>query len=711
MKLIRPALFYLILCLNVLLVFLSFYADEIYLPALLTRAGRLHPLLLHFPLALILVSFTLYFTRRQTGITQTETFDILFFLSALTAVLSALFGLFLSVDGDYDDGLLSRHHWLGVAVSLLGMLVLYLFRLRGQGVALNLVMIITVPLLIIGSHFGGVLTHGEDFLSPPQPLAEKQVVITDSSRVFDAFVEPILATKCYSCHNEKKAKGELIMTTLAELMKGGKNGPLWVAGDPLNSHIMERMELSVDDKKHMPPRGKPQLSDREKLLIQEWIRQGADTEKRIADYPVSDSFRLFFTSYIPKTESNGSYDFSPADPDIIASVNSPFCDVTPIATGSPALQARFLIRAGYDAKLINSLEKVARQLVYINLGNMPVRDEDLRPMARFTNLEVLNLNGTDIKGIGLLHLQPLELQSLSLSNTKVDEKGFLELAKSLRVKNVYCWNTVVDSSLLAKLESLNPEIRWHLGFVPDKNDLLKMTPPQLPEDQKFILGDGDSIRFKHPMQGVNIRYTIDGSAPDSLHSPLYTKPFTVDRPTKVRAIAVRQGWLASDTLELTIFKLSIKPDFVKLLKPPDKNYKANEEASLFDGLKGDMISLKENWIGVQQNDLVVMVGFRDPVKINNVIISALKKTGPYIMPPQQIDVYAGNDSLHLKKIAGLTPVQPKRYEADKIEIHDVTVNGTYRYFRIHISNVKALPRWHEGKGKPGWAFVDEIFFN
>jgi hypothetical protein len=569
-----------------------------------------------------------------------------------------------------------------------------------------------IPVLIIGSHFGGVLTHGEDFLVPPRAMEKKQVAVTDSSRVFTALVEPILEAKCYSCHNEKKAKGQLIMTTLAGMLKGGKNGPLWVAGDPLNSHIVERMELPVDDKKHMPPRGKPQLTDVEKLLIQEWIRQGADPEKRIMDYPPADSFRIFLAAYIPKEGAPGrTYDFEPAPADVIRSINSPYCDLTPIATGSPVLQARFLIRSGFEPKQISALEKVSRQLVYVNLSNMPVKDEDLRPMASFKSLEVLNLNGTDISGPGLLYLQSLRLRSLSISNTKVDEKSLTEFAKRLTVKDLYCWNTVVDSTLLARLQPLNPEIRWHLGFVPDKEDILKLTPPQLPDDQKFIVTRNDTISFRHPMPGVQIRYTTDGSAPDSLKSTLYTKPFNIEGPSKVRAIAVRSGWLTSDTVEYTFFKASLKPDMIRLVTPPDANYKARGDSSLFDGLKGDMISIKENWLGVQNNDLVVFTGFREPVRVNTVIVSALKKIGPYIMPPEQIDLFAGNDSANLKLIGSVKPLQPSRYEFDKNEIHSIPVNGSYRYFRLRIRNVKKLPLWHEGKGKPGWAFVDEIFFN
>ena len=49
------------------------------------------------------------------------------------------------------------------------------------------------------------------------------------------------------------------MTTEEKILEGGKNGPIWKSGDALNSHIIENINLPEDEKKHMPPKGKPQV--------------------------------------------------------------------------------------------------------------------------------------------------------------------------------------------------------------------------------------------------------------------------------------------------------------------------------------------------------------------------------------------------------------------------------------------------------------------
>ena len=35
----------------------------------------------------------------------------------------------------------------------------------------------------------------------------------------------------------------------------------------------------------------------------------------------------------------------------------------------------------------------------------------------------------------------------------------------------------------------------------------------------------------------------------------------------------------------------------------------------------------------------------------------------------------------------------------------------FRYYKVEVANVKKLPGWHDGKGKPAWVFVDEVFLN
>ncbi|MGB4769816.1 MAG: c-type cytochrome domain-containing protein [Chitinophagaceae bacterium] len=696
---------YLLASLNLLLLFLAAFHSNLQLPTFLAWSGRLHPMLLHFPLALILVTVALQLVRLPPS-----TFHLLTFLSALTASTAALLGLFLSTSGEYDNDLLQKHLWLGVSISVLAFLF-WLF--RNTIFWKRLCMVLIVPVLILGSHYGASITHGEDYLDwPVSSAATQQLNITDSTAVYEALVQPILASKCYSCHNEKKAKGELIMTSVAALLKGGKNGPLWKPGDPLNSHMLQRAQLSEDDKKHMPPRGKPQLSAQELTILELWIAKGADLQKRFLDYDAADSFRLAMQGFIPKKAIGNTYSFEAASTSLIQSLQTPYMYISPVATGSPALSVRCMISSKFDPTALKSLEKIKEQIVEINLSGMPVNDEDLALLAGFEHLEQLILNNTSISGKGLAYLSKLTaLKTLALSGTLVTGADLKILTAMPALKTVYCWNTKVDSSGIIALQPANKNIQWVLGYQPNQHEVLKLTTPVYVERDKPILQVGDTVRLKHPMPGVNIYYTLDGSAPDSLRSTKYPGYLVINQASRIRAIACRPGWLTSDTLEKRVWVQSTPPRSAKLNSPSDTTYKLLGGPSLVDGKIGDVNNFTEHWMGFHGTVCDLSVSFDKPMAFREVVVSTLKKTGPHIFPPSHLELWAGNDTLNMVKLSSYDPAIPDHYDQDRIDAQILPSKGSYQYYRLKIYPVKALPKWHDGKGKKVWIFIDEVFFN
>ena len=79
-------------------------------------------------------------------------------------------------------------------------------------------------------------------------------------------------------------------------------------------------------------------------------------------------------------------------------MNTPFCTVSPIAVNSPALSARIFIRANYEQRFLTDLLQIKDQLVALDLSNLPIGDDDMQIINQFSNLEELNLNGTEVTG-------------------------------------------------------------------------------------------------------------------------------------------------------------------------------------------------------------------------------------------------------------------------------------------------------------------------
>jgi len=700
---------YLLGSLNLLLLFLAAFSAQLDLPAWLQWSGRLHPLLLHFPLALLLVMALSQWLRPLQDRLTLSAFCFLAAIASGTAVLSALSGLFLSRGQEYDPVLLTRHMWLGTATSIIAFLI-WTFRERMP--RNRILTAISLPLLTLTGHYGATLTHGEDYLSLPGRTDNRAALITDSARIYDALVRPVMAAKCHSCHNEKKAKGRLVMTSMAGLLKGGRNGPPWVPGDPLNSHIMQRIRLDEADDEHMPPRGKPQLTEAEVRLLERWIAEGADTLRRFSDYAATDSFRIFLSAFIPSGIKGRTYTFEAADEKTVSSLRSPYCEISPVAAGSPALALRFMIRSGFDAAYLGRLQNIAGQVVEINLTDMPMKDNDLTLLSGFTHLETLILNGTSIDGSGLQALSALpHLTHLALSGTAVSPSTLGPFLTRTKVKRIYCWNARVTSKDLPALQAMNRNISWDLGTSPDPDEVLRLTPPQFVVKDGPVIVKGDSVLLRHPMPGVKIYYTLDGTAPDSLRSALYTRGISMARTSLLRAIACRQGWLTSDTAEKLFFLRSMTPSAVSLHSVPDNMYKAKGAPSLIDGKTGEAGNLTEEWLGFHGSECDMVFHFTRPTRFSEVVVSTLRRTGPHIFPPYRIELWAGNDSLNLTKIYSLDPPQPGHHEKDRIETQVLRSQGEWTNYRIRLMPLKGLPGWHEAKGKKAWIFLDEVFFH
>ena len=92
----------------------------------------------------------------------------------------------------------------------------------GQHILTKALQLSIVISTVLAGHFGGMITHGEDFLALPNSNSLKK--IPENPIIYEHIVSRIVDNKCASCHNANKQKGEYTMTSLKGLFKGGKTG-------------------------------------------------------------------------------------------------------------------------------------------------------------------------------------------------------------------------------------------------------------------------------------------------------------------------------------------------------------------------------------------------------------------------------------------------------------------------------------------------------
>ena len=712
----RSVLYNISFGLNCMLVFLLAFESRISLPAWMQVIGRMHTLLLHFPIVLLVlcVCWELFAGFKKSMTTeQTAIGDSLLLVTSLTAVTSALMGLLLSRETGYVPEELAWHKWGGVFISLLSLLW-YVFKeqLRSIKIVLSITAAISLVVVIITGHLGGNITHGEDFLLAPVSQDEQAPAVQfEDAIIYANMVQPILKAKCVICHNEKKTKGELLMEPYAMLAKGGKSGSLWDLKAENFGLMLTRIHLPDDNKKHMPPTGKIQLTDDEISIIYHWIKRGASATAKVADLPATDSLRQMAVAQF-KTIETDDYSFKHADESKVKSLSNNYRLITPLAIGSPALGVEFFGASQFKSEQLKELLSVKEQIVSLNLNKMPVTDDDLTIIAQFVNLRKLNLSFTNIKGSGLGALKSLTLlQQLSLSGTGVNAASLGGLATLSKLSQLYIWSTPAQIQPLAALQKQLKNTAIQTGFNGDSIKM-KLNAPIVENEEQVILKP-IALKLKHYVKGVTIRYTTDGSEPDSLLSPLYNGNVIINSNMTLKSKAFMQGWLSSDVVERVFYKAGYTIDSIRLVQAaPDLPYKAFPAAVLADAQKGDFNFRSGKWIGFKGIPMQAILYFDTARTVSAVSISNIIDIGNYIMPPQQLEVWAGSDASHLKLIKKTNPPQPTTDALGYMRGYELSFAAvTAKCMKIVMVPVNKLPSWHRGKGENGWAFIDEIFLN
>ena len=702
--------------------FLLLFEDKLVVPAWLQPLGRMHPLILHFPIVLLLLAMLMEFSRFKRPSGEKDLYErfssYLLLTGVITAAITVIMGIFLSQEEEYTAAALFRHKWSGI---LLFYISCGIFAFRNSTwysapVAKGGAISATI-FLVLASHFGAIVTHGDNFIWQPVMAVEEQDVPLEQAVIFDHVVKPVFEKKCVSCHNAFKLKGKLKLTDSISVLKGGKTGALFVSERPEESLLLERISLPLEAKKHMPPSGKPQLTREEKLLLHHWIKSGAHFSRKVITLPESDTLKLLAVNILETGKEEAVYDFPPVAQRTLRQLNSNYRVIAPVALNAPALAVNIYNKNEYTPRTLDELKAVERQVIFLNLSKMPVTNEDLKYVARLENLQKLNLNFTEVTGEGLSVLSSLRnLRALSLSGTKVTHqelKKYLPLFESLA--SVVIWESGVNASELDELRTTFQHLSFEGGFIDDGADPIKLNPPRL-RNEFLVFSDSIIIELFHPVRGVEIRFTTDGTEPDSMTSLLFNTSTSLEATTTIKAKAYKEGWLSSEVGVLNVYRRIHQPDTAILLSRLNRVHTAFGARTFFDNELGSFNANSpawaNNWAGVIGNDLELLIKYDNPRKVRSVSLNTLNETENYIFPPASIEIWGGEseDDLHL--ITRVYPDMPTIYRKPFIRLIDCPFEEReISCLKIIAKPVMKLPKWHKRKDRPALLLVDEILVN
>ena len=245
--------------------------------------GRFHPIILHLPIGALMVLLLMEIINKfRPELNLDAACKILLWFSVFSIIPTITLGFLLASSGSYDDELLNFHKWLGWFTALI-CVWLVVFRQKkstpsdGQSRFYYFFLSINVALLSLAGHYGGYLTHGEDYLTKYMPSAMKNFLNIDKidheylviNTVLDSTskealhyknnIRPIVETYCFECHGEEKQKGDMRLDTLHWNMMNGRDAERWHSA------------LNVINLGEMPPKKKPQLKDEERRELVSWL--------------------------------------------------------------------------------------------------------------------------------------------------------------------------------------------------------------------------------------------------------------------------------------------------------------------------------------------------------------------------------------------------------------------------------------------------------
>lgn len=459
--------------------------------------GRFHPLVVHLPIGFFLIAVLLeVLDRTGRQVVDGSVVRIVLLSSALGATLSCVLGYMLASQGGYDEVLLANHMWKGIALAgttwLCWLLKSGALRARIAFAPASYLPLLAFALLltIAAGHDGGSLTHGEEYLTQltPEPIrslagieaagapARKREPITDIQKavVYRDIVQPILQNNCTSCHGQGKRKGDLRLDGLDHLHKGGENGPALVSGKSVESELVKRCLLPEDDKLHMPPKGKPQLSPEQITLLAWWIDQGAPAGKRVEELMPTQEVEPALAALKGENASPGgpkqavaaAIQVGPASDGALNALRKEGLVVSTIASNSHVIEVSAVNHSSFGDAQMALLKPVSEQVITLKLGNTGITDRSLKEMGMVKNLTRIYLENTAITdaGIGALKNNTPHLEYVNLTGTKITDAGLMELAAHPSVKRIFVWQCAVTEGGIAAARKKRPDAQIETGM-------------------------------------------------------------------------------------------------------------------------------------------------------------------------------------------------------------------------------------------------------
>ena len=551
---------------------------------LLQTVGRSHPLLVHFPVALLVVAAAseLGGLWRRSPEVGAMARGLVWF--ALPATFAAAFAGWTMSERDPVSramaSTLEWHRWTGVGVLALTVLCVLL---RQKTSAFRGALFCGAIGVGVTGHLGGTMSWGDGYLLEPiqswraanartEPAPESVAGLENTPAVpvrpaagvllggpssldvseetkprlkdpeaestpikmeFVKDIQPILERYCVECHGPRKKKGGLRLEPIdAAFPTGDEDFWTMLPGDGESSLLVQRMLLPRDDDEAMPPKGDAVPADEIQKVIT-WINAGAhgpglEHIKRAATKAV-DERRLDPLGVLEPTEAEQALIDT-----AVAALRDRGVVVQAVAQRHYGLEVNLsLLRPAASDEHLDLLRGLEPVLVRLDLSRTAVTDEGFAQVAALPELRDLRLGGTQLgDAIAPVLKQSPKLTRLNLYGTKCSDALLPTLSNLESLERLHIWGSKISGDSAIAFATANPELR------------VTGLPPVVREPIPEVVVDPESIAEVQPELNQSTTSEVDSEpASEEVHFLTKVKPILEARCVSCHGPKKKKGGL------------------------------------------------------------------------------------------------------------------------------------------------------------------------
>ncbi|MEC8092217.1 MAG: c-type cytochrome domain-containing protein [Planctomycetota bacterium] len=551
---------------------------------LLQTVGRSHPLLVHFPVALLVVAAAteLGGLWRRSPEVGAMARGLVWF--ALPATFAAAFAGWTMSERDPVSramaSTLEWHRWTGVGVLALTVLCVLL---RQKTSAFRGALFCGAIGVGVTGHLGGTMSWGDGYLLEPiqswraanartEPAPESVAGLENTPAVpvrpaagvllggpssldvseetkprlkdpeaestpikmeFVKDIQPILERYCVECHGPRKKKGGLRLEPIdAAFPTGDEDFWTMLPGDGESSLLVQRMLLPRDDDEAMPPKGDAVPADEIQKVIT-WINAGAhgpglEHIKRAATKAV-DERRLDPLGVLEPTEAEQALIDT-----AVAALRDRGVVVQAVAQRHYGLEVNLsLLRPAASDEYLDLLRGLEPVLVRLDLSRTAVTDEGFAQVAALPELRDLRLGGTQLgDAIAPVLKQSPKLTRLNLYGTKCSEALLPTLSNLESLERLHIWGSKISGDSAIAFATANPELR------------VTGLPPMIREPIPEVVVDPESIAEVQPELNQPTTSEVDSEpASEEVHFLTKIRPILEARCVSCHGPKKKKGGL------------------------------------------------------------------------------------------------------------------------------------------------------------------------